>query len=113
MRKAPTPEEALLWYRFLNAYPVKFYRQRSIDNFIVDFYCSRAGLVIEIDGSQHFTAEGMICDSIRTDILERYDLEVIRFTNRDVQKNFDGVCKVIHQKVNERLAQRGHTAIEK
>ncbi len=107
LRKDQTPEEALLWYRFLHNFPVRFYRQRSIDRYIVDFYCSKAGLVVELDGSQHFTEDGLVYDAIRTDILERYDLEVIRFTNREVTTQFDSVCAAIRNKVEERLRRKG------
>ncbi|MCD8353447.1 MAG: DUF559 domain-containing protein, partial [Clostridiales bacterium] len=86
LRKNMTPEESRLWYVFLKDYPVKVYRQRVIDGYIVDFYCSIAKLVIEIDGSQHFTTEGLEYDSFRSDLLEQYGLEVIRFTNRDIKE---------------------------
>ena len=72
LRKNMTPHEKHLWYDFLNKYPVKIYRQRIIDDFIVDFYCAKARLVIEIDGSQHFTSDGKHYDKLRTDVLEKY-----------------------------------------
>ncbi len=102
----PTPEEKQLWYGFLRDYPVKFYRQRSVDRFIVDFYCSQAGLVIELDGSQHFTSDGMRYDSLRTDVLEHYDLEVLRFTNAEIRDNFSGACLLIDHRVQERMNAR-------
>ena len=98
-----TRQERHLWYNFLKAYSVKFYRQRAIDHYIVDFYCSKAKLIIELDGGQHFTEEGEEYDRIRTDILERYGLEVIRFSNLDVDKNFAGVCEAIDEKVKQRI----------
>ena len=55
LRKNATPQEKHLWYDFLSTYPVRFQRQKAIDNFIADFYCHEAKLVIEIDGSQHYT----------------------------------------------------------
>ncbi len=97
-----TRQERHLWYSFLKTYPVKFYRQRVIDHYIADFYCSKAKLIIELDGSQHYTEEGEEYDQIRTDILERYGLEVIRFSNADVDKNFVGVCEAIDEKVKQR-----------
>lgn len=96
-----TRQERHLWYSFLKTYPVKFYRQRVIDHYIADFYCSKAKLIIELDGSQHYTEEGEEYDQIRTDILERYGLEVIRFSNADVDKNFVGVCEAIDEKVKQ------------
>ena len=103
LRKLMTKQEKHLWYDFLRAYPIKVYRQRIIDGFIVDFYCHKAGLVIEIDGSQHYTPDGREYDDMRSEILSRYNLKVIRFTNFDVDKNFDGVCFMIDKAIKERL----------
>ena len=60
LRKDMTPEERHLWYDFLRLYPVRFLRQKVIDAYIVDFYCSRARLVIELDGSQHYEEKGLL-----------------------------------------------------
>lgn len=98
-----TKQEKHLWYDFLSLYPVRFQRQKTIDNFIVDFYCHAAKLVIELDGSQHFEKDAKIYDAERTKVLENYCLEVIRFTNSDVDRNFYGVCTAIDKKVKERL----------
>ena len=95
LRKNMTKEERHLWYDFLSNYHVRFQRQKAIDNFIADFYCDKAKLVIEIDGSQHYTKEGRERDEFRTEILEGYDLQVIRFTNNDINHNFIGVCRYI------------------
>ena len=95
LRKNSTPQENHLWYDFLSTYEIRFQRQKAIDNFIADFYCHKAKLVIEIDGSQHYTDEGMKKDIFRTEVLEGYDLKVIRFTNRDIDTNFRGVCEYI------------------
>ena len=103
LRKNMTRHEKHLWYDFLKDYPVKWYRQRSIDRFIVDFYCSKAKLIIELDGSQHYTEDGKEYDSIRTEILEEYELEVIRFSNTDIDRNFAYVCEAIDSKVQERI----------
>ncbi len=104
LRSNMTRQEKHLWYDFLSHYPVRFQRQKTIDNFIVDFYCHAAKLVIEVDGSQHFEESGRIYDEERTRVLKSYSLEVIRFTNLDVDKNFSGVCAAIDQKVKERLS---------
>ena len=103
LRKDMTGQEKHLWYDFLRDYPVKWYRQRSVDRFIVDFFCFKARLVIELDGSQHYTEDGMEYDSIRTDILEKYNLEVLRFTNMEVDANFRDICETIDGKVRERV----------
>ena len=96
-----TKQERHLWYDFLRAYPVQFYQQRAIDRFIVDFYCAKARFVIELDDSQHYTVEGMEYDRQRTEILEKYHLEVLRFTNLEVDREFDAVCREIDRKVKE------------
>ena len=103
LRKDGTPQEKRLWYDFLSTYDVKFQRQKAIDNFIADFYCHKAKLVIEIDGSQHYTEQGKANDEFRTFVLECYDLQVIRFTNRQVDENFEGVCCFIDMTVKKIL----------
>lgn len=95
LRRNMTRQEKHLWYDFLQHYPVKIYKQRIIDNFIADFYCHKAKLVVEIDGSQHYTEKGMKSDEFCTEILEGYDLKVIRFTNEQIDTNFRGVCEYI------------------
>ena len=103
LRKNATPEENHLWYDFLSKYEIRFQRQKAIDNFIADFYCYRARLIIEIDGSQHYTSEGKNKDEFRTEILKEYGLKVIRFTNRQINDNFIGVCKYIDAVVKASL----------
>ena len=95
LRKSATPQENHLWYDFLSRYEIRFQRQKAIDNFIADFYCHKAKLIIEIDGSQHYTENGIQRDEFRTEILERYGLKVIRFTNRDIDRRFKEVCEHI------------------
>ncbi len=103
LRKNMTPQEGKLWHLFLKDYPIKFYRQRIIDNFVVDFYCSKAKLVIELDGSQHYTDDGKEHDEFRTAILEKYGLKVLRFTNPDIDTNIHDVCDVIDAEIKKRL----------
>ena len=98
-----TRQERRLWYDFLRDYPVKVYRQRSIDRFIVDFYCSPARLAIELDGGQHYTPEGQAYDAERTVILAGYGVAVLRFSNSEVEQNFTGVCQTIDQRIKERM----------
>ncbi len=95
LRKNPTPAERKLWQDYLRQFPFKVWRQKPIDNFIVDFYCSKLQLVIEVDGDTHFTELGSIYDGKRTHILENYGLQVVRFTNDEVMNCFDGVCQCI------------------
>ena len=103
LRKAMTKEERHLWYDFLKTYPVRFYRQRVLDRYIVDFYCSGAKLVIELDGSQHYMPENQQKDSIRTAFLERNGLKVVRIPNSAVMENFQGVCDYIDQIIQNRI----------
>ena len=99
-----TEQERKLWYVFLKKYPVKFYRQRVIGSFIADFVCSRAHLIIEIDGGQHYFEENLETERERTEQLEKYGLKVIRFTNKEVDKEFDRVCSIIDSMVKERIS---------
>ena len=103
LRRNMTRQEKHLWYDFLRYYPVKMYKQRIIDNFIADFYCHSARLVIELDGSQHYTSQGKAHDEARTEILEKYGIHVLRFSNKDVDDNFEGVCRMIDKVINERI----------
>ena len=105
LRLRMTKQEKRIWYDFLRKYPIKIYRQRSIGRYIVDFYCSRAHLVIEIDGSQHYTKEGLVYDEKRTAALETYKLKVIRFSNREIDEQFERVCWEIDQVIKAQIAQ--------
>ena len=105
LRKNMTKEERHLWYDFLKNYPVRFLRQKVIDNYIVDFYCHKARLIIELDGSQHFEEKGLLKDKIRTNKIESRNLVVIRIPNNEVNKNFEGVCLYIDNTVKESLRQ--------
>ena len=107
LRKRATPQENHLWYDFLSKYAVRFQRQKAIDDFIADFYCHQAKLIIEIDGSQHHTKQGIEKDEFRTEILEGYNLKVIRFTNRQINTNFRGVCEYIDAAVKASLREGG------
>ena len=100
LRKNATVQENKLWYEFLSKYNPRFQRQKSIGNFIADFYCHKAKLIIEIDGSQHYTSEGRSKDDFRTEILKEHGLTVIRFTNHQVDDNFKAVCSYIDKVVN-------------
>lgn len=103
LRRDMTPHERKLWYLFLRKYPVKIYKQRIIGRFVVDFYCASAKLVIEADGSQHYDPQGMTYDAERSEFLSALGLEVLRFSNRDIDKDFDGVCERIDIVIQSRL----------
>ena len=98
-----TPHERKLWYLFLRKYPVKIYKQRIIGRFIVDFYCASAKLVIELDGSQHYETQGAAYDFERSEFLQAHGLEVLRFSNREIDKDFRGVCEQIDLIIQKRL----------
>lgn len=103
LRKNMTKEERHLWYDYLRNYKVRFLRQKVIDNYIVDFYCSKAKLVIELDGSQHYEEKASLSDKIRTEKIERYGLTVLRIPNNEINENFDGVCEFIDNFICESL----------
>ena len=105
LRKEMTKEERHLWYDFLRTHPVRFSRQKVLGNFIVDFYCAEAKLVIELDGSQHYENSGMEKDAQRTAFLNKYGLTVIRIPNNEVNRNFRGVCEYIEAAVKQSLSQ--------
>ena len=104
LRKNMTKEERHLWYDFFKDYPVRFLRQKVIDNYIVDFYCSKARHAIELDGSQHYEVKGMLNVSIRTEYIEKRYFMVIRFANTDIWENFSGVCQYIDLCVKEQMS---------
>ncbi len=95
LRKNMTSTERKLWNELLKDFPLKVMRQKVIDNYIVDFYCAKLSLVIEIDGDVHDTDEAKIYDQERTIVLESYSLKVIRFRNSEIEMEFDEVCQRI------------------
>ena len=95
LRKSMTKEERHLWYDFLRAYPVKFSRQKILGKYIADFYSASAGIVIELDGSQHYENSAELKDKKRTEYLEQYNLRVIRIPNNWINQNFKEVCEYI------------------
>ena len=102
LRKQATPQENRLWYCFLRDYPVRFQRQKTIGHYIVDFYCHKARLVVEIDGSQHNEPQKRESDAQRTAVLEHAGLKVLRYSNREINLEFQAVCRQIDYIVRER-----------
>lgn len=103
LRNKPTPQERHLWYDFLRTASPQWNRQRIIGEYIVDFFCRKADLVVELDGSQHYDEHGLIeYDRERTKFLEALGLKVLRFTNADVDKHFAQVCRAIQAEVERR-----------
>ena len=95
LRKNMTKEEKHLWYDFLRGYPVRFVRQKVLGKYIADFYCAKAKLVVELDGTGHYTEEGELYDKERTEFLQQYGINVIRIPNNELNANFNGVCEHI------------------
>ncbi len=103
LRKNMTPWERKLWYEYLRTYPIRFQRQKAIGTYIVDFYCAKARLVIELDGGGHYEHMQMEKDAFRTKELEAMNLKVIRICNLDIDQNFDGACEYIDRAVRHAL----------
>ena len=103
LRRNMTKEERRLWYEYLSGYPYRFRRQVTMGNYIVDFYCAAAKLVVELGGSQHYEKEGVQYDAQRTAYLEGQGLHVLRFSNLDVTRNLRGVCETIDMVVAQRV----------
>ena len=103
LRKNLTREERHLWYDFLKTYPIQFKRQYPIGMYIVDFYCYKAKLIVELDGSQHCEPQQIEYDRIRTRYLQQQGYYVLRLSNRDVLTQFEATCTAIDLAVRERV----------
>ena len=106
LRSNMTEEEKTLWYRYLRNCRVRFLRQKPIGNYIVDFYCPKLHLVIELDGSQHYSDNGIQYDNKRTKDLKEYGIKtVIRVPNNEISHNLSGVVEFIEDCINRTLSQ--------
>ncbi len=100
LRKNLTPAEAKLWSYLQNSQlGEKFRRQHSIEYYILDFYCPKKKLAVELDGSPHNTEQGFIKDKERTIFLNNRGIKVIRFENKDVINNIEGVLEEIRKQL--------------
>jgi very-short-patch-repair endonuclease len=99
LRNNMTEEEKKLWYQYLRCYPIRFIRQKVIDNCILDFYCAKFRLGIELDGGQHLSEGGKEHDEARTKLLNAYGVTIIRFKNDRIRNDFMNVCQEIDLKV--------------
>ena len=108
LRKNMTEAEQILWKRLRRKQilGVPFYRQKPLAQFIVDFYCAAAMLVIELDGSQHYAPDAQQYDAVRTQALEAMGLRVLRFDNRQVLQELEAVIEAIFAEVEARRGQR-------
>ena len=105
MRKNQTDEEKKVWYQILKGRVPKFHRQRIIGNYIVDFYCPKLKLIIEIDGYQHFYEENREYDNKRTEYLEKLGYRVLRFENTEVNKDIEEVRYIINNVCEEKMKE--------
>ena len=106
LRKEMTKEERHLWYDFLKDFPYTVNRQKVIGHYIVDFYCHQAKLVVELDGSQHCDPGNIEYDHRRTAYLESQGLQVVRFSNLDINHRFRDVCEMIYHILEVRTAHK-------
>ena len=99
LRKNMTDAERLVWSKIrrkqLKGY--QFYRQKNIGDYIVDFYCPATKLIVELDGSQHYSKEGTEKDRMRDNYLSGLGFTVLRFSDREVFKNMEGVLERIYE----------------
>lgn len=109
LRKGMTNAEKKLWHQCLRRFPLQWYRQKPLDHFIVDFYCPKLRLVVEVDGEIHSSAEARAYDEGRTKILQGYGIKVLRFKNSEVFRNFGEVCKVIETELHAWLRETNRT----
>ena len=103
LRQNMTATESKLWYGFLKTHACRFVRQKPLDDYIVDFYCARSQLAIEVDGDSHFSGKTRAYDQRRANVLAGIGIATLRFTNREIAENFDGVCSSIAAMLEERL----------
>ena len=103
LRKQMTKEERKLWFECLRDYPVRFRRQEIILDYIADFYCSRAKLIVELDGEQHADPVEKERDALRTRRIEQLGYKVIRIPNREIWRNFQVVKEYIYREMKKRL----------
>ena len=107
LRKDMTLEEKRLWYDFFKKLPITINRQKVIGKYVVDFYCASAKIVVELDGSQHYEEKAQIKDKERDAFLSSLGLKVLRYSNYDLDKNFDGACKDILKHINTSSVTKG------
>ena len=105
LRNNMTDAEKMLWSKLRNKQilGVQFYRQKPLLNYIVDFYCPFANLVIECDGSQHYTENGLEADRVRDEALAQLGLKVLRFDNLQVLNEIDAVVEKVFDVIQMQL----------
>ena len=107
MRKESTEEENKLWHLYLKKIKPRFVRQKIIGSYIVDFYCAKLKLVIEIDGVQHYLEENEMYEKRREEYLQSAGYKLLRFYNSDVNKNLSNTEETIYWNCIERVEELG------
>ena len=100
LRKNMTPQERRLWYNFLKKLPFTIHRQHNIESYIVDFYIAERKTVIELDGIQHRSPEHEEADKQRDEALAAWGVTVLRYSNKDINRNFTAVVEDILQRLD-------------
>ena len=100
LRKNMTNEEKHLWYDFFKKLSVTVKRQKVIGNYIVDFYIATCKIAVELDGSQHYEDGKIEKDKIRDEYLKNLGIKVLRYSNKDINQNFESVCQDILNNIN-------------
>lgn len=106
LRRNMTPEERRLWYQFLKRLPFTVNRQKGIGNYIVDFYCHHAAVAIELDGTQHYEPEGREYDARRDEYLHQCGITMLRYSNREINMEFESVCSHILSVLEKTTGQK-------
>jgi len=104
LRKNMTSQERKLWNSFLKNYPIRILRQKILNYYIIDFYCRKANLAIEIDGNQHYTEDGLEYDKERDNLLDAYGVKTLRIRNKEIEQDFKNVCEKIDLEITKQIA---------
>jgi very-short-patch-repair endonuclease len=107
LRRNLPKAEVILWSRLKNKEldGYKFRRQYSVGRFVIDFYCPRLKLAIEVDGDSHFSQESEVCDRERQRFIESFKISFLRFTNKDIYENLDGVLATIKTRMEVKFQE--------
>ena len=111
LRTNMTKEEKHLWYDFLKKIPYTINRQKVVGNYILDFYCAEAKIAIELDGAQHYEHHAKEKDEKRDEFLNQQGIVVLRYTNLELNRNFDGVCFDILRNIEASINNKQHHLI--
>ena len=103
LRRNMPKSEVVLWSKLKNRQMLgeRFLRQYGVDQYILDFYCPRLRLAIEVDGDSHFIQGAEEYDNVRQDHIESFGIRFLRFTNEDICNNIEGVCYTIFEEIEK------------